>query len=98
MHFATAPRLSMLKVEVIFIDQAGKLFQKQLQLEDGATVAIALETSGILTLYPDLSAYSLGIFSKPAAMDTLLSNGDRVEIYRPLQCDPKTRRRIRAKK
>lgn len=38
----------------------------------------------------------VGIFGKKVALETELRSGDRVEIYRPLQMDPKEARRKRA--
>lgn len=95
MRFAIAPRLFMINVEIIFIEQT-LFFQKHLRLPDHATVSEALQASGILSMYPHVQQYSMGIFSKPATLETLLTEGDRLEIYTPLLCDPKTRRRMRA--
>jgi len=69
-----------------------------LELAQGATVAQALAASGILVRHPDidLSVARLGIWGRPAKADALLHEGDRVEIYRPLQVDPKEVRRRRA--
>jgi putative ubiquitin-RnfH superfamily antitoxin RatB of RatAB toxin-antitoxin module len=39
---------------------------------------------------------SVGVYGVRVALDTKLSDGDRVEIYRPLQADPKDLRRRRA--
>jgi putative ubiquitin-RnfH superfamily antitoxin RatB of RatAB toxin-antitoxin module len=39
---------------------------------------------------------AVGVYGVRVALDTRLSNGDRVEIYRPLQADPKDLRRRRA--
>jgi len=39
---------------------------------------------------------SYGIFGEQCGLDALLSDGDRVEIYRQLEVDPKVRRRQRA--
>lgn len=39
----------------------------------------------------------IGIFGKCVSLDALLSEGDRIEIYRPLMQDPKEARRKRAK-
>lgn len=36
-----------------------------------------------------------GIWNARATLDTVLQNGDRLEIYRPLTADPKTARRER---
>lgn len=65
----------------------------------GITARQAVERSGIVRFYPqiDLSRLELGIFSNPCTPDTLLQDGDRVEIYRPLLCDPKEMRRQRAR-
>jgi putative ubiquitin-RnfH superfamily antitoxin RatB of RatAB toxin-antitoxin module len=69
-----------------------------LKIEQGATAESAIKLSGILTKFPeiDLSVYKIGIFSKPAKLDTVLREKDRVEIYRPLIADPKAVRKQRA--
>jgi putative ubiquitin-RnfH superfamily antitoxin RatB of RatAB toxin-antitoxin module len=65
------------------------------EVPDGATVKDAIERSGILKQFPeiDLEQQKVGIFSKLAKLDALLEDGDRVEIYRPITCDPKTVKR-----
>ena len=69
-----------------------------LRLPEGATLGQAIEASGLLQKYPeiDLTSGKFGIFAKLSKPDTLLRNGDRVEIYRPLLADPKEVRRQRA--
>ncbi|WP_426415214.1 RnfH family protein [Aestuariirhabdus sp. LZHN29] len=64
----------------------------QLELEAGATLNDAIVASGILERYPtiDLEQQRVGVFGKFAKLDTSLSDGDRVEIYRPIVADPKT--------
>lgn len=54
--------------------------------------------SGILSLRDDvdLTQNKVGIFSRPAKLTDIVSDGDRVEIYRPLIADPKEMRRKRA--
>lgn len=77
-----------------------------LQVEDNCTVLAAAQRSGIAQAFADgngsdidWNTVVLGIFGKvieqPA--QTLLRNGDRIEIYRPLSADPKAARRQRAK-
>jgi len=44
----------------------------------------------------DLDRAPLGIYGERVSEDTLLKEGDRVEIYRPLQQDPMELRRQRA--
>lgn len=74
-------------------------FVTELSLLEGATLAQAVRESGVLQRYPgiDLDTQKLGIFGKIKPVDTLLREGDRVEIYRPLQADPMETRRRRAK-
>lgn len=64
----------------------------------GTTVAQAIEASGIRDAFSDLvvDPERLGIFGRKTSPDTVLREGDRVEIYRPLIADPKEARRKRA--
>lgn len=39
-----------------------------------------------------------GIFNQSVNEDYVLQDGDRIEVYRPLQIDPKTARKIRAER
>jgi hypothetical protein len=65
----------------------------------GTTAGQAVARSGLAERYPDMdpSTHGLGIFGRRVEADTPLSDGDRVEIYRPLQVDPKAQRRERAR-
>lgn len=67
-------------------------------LPAAATVQEALEKSGLLQKYPDISLQDgkFGVYGKLVRLDTPLRDGDRVEIYRPLLADPKEVRRKRA--
>ncbi len=69
-----------------------------LEVPVGTTVREAIEASGILEEFPeiDLSRNKVGIFGRLTKPDTVLREGDRVEIYRPLIADPKAVRRQRA--
>jgi putative ubiquitin-RnfH superfamily antitoxin RatB of RatAB toxin-antitoxin module len=72
----------------------------QVELPQGARVADAVGASGFSDVpqgdVPQETAYA--IFGVAAAGDTLLREGDRVELLRPLQIDPKEARRRRARK
>jgi len=63
-----------------------------LELEQGATVLVALRAAGMPLDQP------VGIYGRRVALDARLADGDRVEIYRPLRADPKEARRQRALK
>ncbi|MHB9022050.1 MAG: RnfH family protein [Halothiobacillus sp.] len=63
-----------------------------------ATVESAIKASGVLDRFADidLSRQKVGIFSRLVTLNQRLQPRDRIEIYRPLQADPKTARRERA--
>jgi len=52
----------------------------------------AIECSGLLPQFPaiDLSTHAVGIFGRIVTLDRPVSDGDRVEIYRPITADPET--------
>ena len=89
----------LLEVEVAYA-LLERQFLKAIKLERGATVREAIVASGVLSEFPqiDLESVSVGIFSKRITLDTPLSNGDRVEIYRPLLVSPTEARRLRAQR
>lgn len=63
----------------------------QIDIPEGSTLKEAIEASGLLKRYPqiDLDKQKVGIFGKLAKLDTVIKEGDRVEIYRPITADPK---------
>jgi len=69
-----------------------------LDLGPGATVADAVRASGLVQRFPEIDPDQgpFGIFSRPCEPGRPLRAGDRVEIYRPLEIDPKEARRLRA--
>jgi uncharacterized protein len=69
-----------------------------LELPAAATVGDALAASGVGERHPGVDLSQVGIFGRRVTADTALSDGDRVEIYRPLMLDPKEARRRRAKR
>jgi putative ubiquitin-RnfH superfamily antitoxin RatB of RatAB toxin-antitoxin module len=71
-----------------------------MKVEQGTTIGQAIELSGVLTEYPEINLVTqpVGIYAKKKALDTVLRERDRVEIYRPLVADPKDSRRRRAAK
>jgi hypothetical protein len=66
--------------------------------EAGFTAQAAVERSGLLDEFPSLRdrPLVLGIYGTVCSPDRPLRNRDRVEIYRPLQVDPRAQRRERA--
>ena len=70
----------------------GQQIWMNIEVPDDASVMDAIERSGILKMFPhiDLDAQKVGIFGKVVKPQTPLRPGDRVEIYRPITCDPQT--------
>lgn len=65
---------------------------RHVRLGPGATVADALAAAGIAAdAYP-----AVAVFGERVTPDHALVHGDRVELLRPLQADPKDARRRRA--
>lgn len=88
--------------QIITIEVAYALPEKQYllveQVTQGTTVGEALKTSKLLKEFPNLSLDKVGIFAQLVTMDTVLKDGDRIEVYRPLKADPRDRRRQKVQK
>ncbi|GAB4391539.1 MAG: RnfH family protein [Gammaproteobacteria bacterium] len=69
-----------------------------LWVNPATTVKQAIYTSGILAKFPeiDLERNSVGIFGQRTQLEHKVQAGERIEIYRNLLIDPKTRRRLLA--
>ncbi|MEO0034914.1 MAG: hypothetical protein RLZZ501_937 [Pseudomonadota bacterium] len=83
-----------MKVGVVYATPARQSWLN-IDVPDGSTVRDAIERSGILRQFPeiDLETQKVGIFGKATALDAVIEEGARVEIYRPITADPKTVRR-----
>ena len=77
------------------------------QVKPGTTALEAVKASGIAKQFPeiDIDSVDMGVFSKaldgktlPVPAEYVLEERDRIEIYRPLQIDPKAARLARAEK
>ena len=91
-----------LTVSVVYSPRAGEVDEVSLRLAPGATVADALRASDLQRRYPQaaLDTLPVGIWGAFCQRCDALRDRDRVELYRPLQVDPKEarRRRQRAQK
>ncbi|MDX1433305.1 MAG: RnfH family protein [Gammaproteobacteria bacterium] len=86
-----------MRVEVAYAEP-GEQVVVSLELDAGATARDALLASGLAERFTgiDVQHPDLGIFGERVAASRRLVDGDRVEIYRPLEVDPRTARRLRA--
>lgn len=87
----------MMRVEVVYARPEEQALV-EIELAAGATVRDAVRASGLVERFPEIDPDEgpFGIFSRACEPDHVLRAGDRVEIYRPLQVDPKEARRLRA--
>lgn len=69
-----------------------------LRVRAGVGAREAVRQSGLLERFPEieLNDVAIGVFGTRVAPCAPLTQGDRVEIYRPLQVEPKQSRRNRA--
>lgn len=91
--------MSEVSVEVVYA-LPERQYLKTVRLAEGSSVEQAIRASGLLELRAeiDLSSNKVGIYSRPVKLGDVVSDGDRVEIYRPLIADPKELRRIKAER
>ena len=83
-----------ISVEVVFAT-AERQRLVEVVLPDGATVRDAIAQSDMAGHFPrdDLDGLRVGIWGRVVSRNQPLSDGDRVEIYRPLELDPREARR-----
>jgi len=93
----TPDETALLTVSVAYSPRAGEVDEVTLQLTPGATVAEALRVSGLQQRHAGLAldALPVGIWGAFCDRGDVLRDRDRVELYRPLQVDPKDARRRR---
>lgn len=70
---------------------------RTLKLPGGTTAGAAVVRCGLQAEFPgvDFAAAPIGIHGHAVSRETVLQQGDRVEIYRALLADPKEARRRR---
>lgn len=83
----------MMQIELVRVLPEG-VQQRSLTVPQGCTVAVALDAAGIAPAATD----AVAVFGQRVKADTLLQEGDRLEIAAPVICDPKAARRERALK
>lgn len=83
----------MIEVEVV-LAWPQQVLSRRLQLEEGATVADAVAAAGLEGSADCPAAAVHGVLARP---QQVLLDGDRVELLRVLQADPKDSRRRRAR-
>jgi putative ubiquitin-RnfH superfamily antitoxin RatB of RatAB toxin-antitoxin module len=87
----------VLSIELVFAESPQRLHRLALTVPAGATVADALRASGWRDLLGAgvLDGLKLGVWGRLCDPQAVLRDRDRIELYRPLQVDPKEARRQR---
>ena len=76
----------------------GKTLSVSLRLKENADVACAIALAEKNSIFSDVKFkdFSIGIYGELCELSRKLSDGDRIELYRPIIEDPKEQRRKRA--
>lgn len=87
----------LLSVEIVYATEERQELIT-IQVDQGTTVADAIESSSIASLFPDeaLAVCPVGIWGRLVERTRQLREGDRIELYRKLKMDPRDARRERA--
>lgn len=86
-----------MRVEVVFA-----LAERQellvVEVPDGSTVGETIENSRLARQFPEIDMGDLqaGVWGRPVERDHIVREGDRVELYRSLEMDPRDARRLKA--
>jgi putative ubiquitin-RnfH superfamily antitoxin RatB of RatAB toxin-antitoxin module len=85
------------RVTVLYSPAARRMLEWSVSVAAGGIVLHALRASGLPKDAPelDLGQARVGIWGCRAELQARLRDGDRVEVLRPLQVDPKIARRER---
>lgn len=86
-----------LHIELVYSSAPRRVHELALEVPAGSSLGDALERSGWSSRFPELASgeVSFGIWGRRASGQTMLREGDRVELYRGLRVDPKVARRER---
>jgi putative ubiquitin-RnfH superfamily antitoxin RatB of RatAB toxin-antitoxin module len=89
-----------ISVTVVYSPAPREIFETTLVLPQGSSLARALNDSECFLRFPAITLANVmaGIWGQKATLDHVLTDGDRVEIYRPLTADPMEARRTRFKR
>jgi uncharacterized protein len=84
-----------MNITLVYASAPRQVHEVALVAPDGCTLGQALELAGWLPRFPETFALPVGIWNRKAGKDSVLREGDRVEVYRRLRVDPKVARRER---
>jgi uncharacterized protein len=88
---------AVITVTVVFSPRPREVYEDTMALPQGCTVGQALQATAVLQGVADtgLDALTQGVWGRKTGLTHVLRDQDRIELYRPLQVDPKVARRER---
>ena len=88
-----------MRIELTYADSVREILMG-LEVRSGATVIECVERSGLFRLAPDLLDGEVGfaVFGRRVEPTDPVQTGDRIEVLRPLELDPREARRMRARR
>jgi putative ubiquitin-RnfH superfamily antitoxin RatB of RatAB toxin-antitoxin module len=86
--------MSEFEVEIVFALPDRQLLETVLVIA-GDTVLDVVAKSGLREAFPEyeIDGLAIGIWGREVQRDQVVKENDRIEIYRPLQLDPREARR-----
>ncbi len=86
-------------IEIVWIGSDGARM-KEYEVEARCTVDAALRLAALDPIFAsaELASATVGVFGRLVSREEMLTEGDRIEIYRAPAVDPKLARRARAGK
>ena len=86
-----------MQIEVVFALATRQVLQ-EVTVCEGATVADVIAVSGIARQFADhdMDALQAGVWGQPVDRARFVRDGDRIELFRPLEMDPREARRLKA--
>lgn len=103
----------MIDIAMAYVSDDNHQYYQELSVSVGTTIYQALLSSGWLDLpdfaqfrawcddnlanTPNHKAWYVGIYGQKQPLNAIVSQGDRIEIYRPLSYDPMARRKQKSK-
>lgn len=78
-----------MRVEVVYCDRH-TTFRRKLILDEGSTIEQAITASRLLLRFPQLNLREnkVGVFGQIKKPSDVSADGDRIEVYREIVCDP----------
>ena len=94
MRFTAKHPMSEFEVEIVFALPDRQLL-KSVRVACGESVADVVAKSGLREDFPEfeIDSLALGIWGREVDRTRPIKEGDRIEIYRPLEMDPREARR-----